>query len=165
MLIFLLLSEHSYGPCSFPCRYEECWLHVIGYQRIATMVIQLLFQCVHKCQSCKHCCPASFAVLWLFSCFYGPSQHEFDTSIYCSNNNCCWRMKWYHSSSKIWRPNFINKYFFNWKTISKNLFPKVRLSHVPISSKRSNFVMHVLVMATEWPGKSAILHRHGLQFR
>ena len=33
----------------------------------------------------------------------------------------------------------------------------------PISSKCSNFVVHMLVMATEWPGKSAISQTLGLQ--
>ena len=45
---------------------------------------------------------------------------------------------------------------------------KLRLPRVPISSKtlqfRQNAIVNVLVMATEWPGKSAILQRRGLRF-
>ena len=40
---------------------------------------------------------------------------------------------------------------------------KLCLPRIPISSKCSNFLVHVLVMATEWPGKSAISQTCGFQ--
>ena len=39
------------------------------------------------------------------------------------------------------------------------------LAKYSVFSKRSNFIVHVLVMATEWPEESAILQTLGLQFR
>ena len=43
------------------------------------------------------------------------------------------------------------------KAIFKIHFLNLRLPHIPVLSKRSNFLVHVLVMATDWHGKSAIL--------
>ena len=53
--------------------------------------------------------------------------------------------------------NFVIKQFFRLKLKNhlKNSFSNLRLPCVLNLSKRSHFIVHVLVMATEWPSKSA----------